>query len=41
VLPVERTEELRRLLEPAVKEDDGRLVVGGEPRGLVTIWWEP
>jgi SAM-dependent methyltransferase len=41
VLPAERREELRRLLEPVVKEEDGRLVVDAEPRGLATISWVP
>jgi SAM-dependent methyltransferase len=34
-----RFEELRALLEPVVMEEEGRLIVGGEPRALVTLWW--
>ncbi|HEX3606030.1 MAG TPA: methyltransferase domain-containing protein [Candidatus Dormibacteraeota bacterium] len=39
-LPPERDPELVELLAPWVVHEDGRWLVGGRPRGLVTLWWD-
>jgi len=39
VLPRERREELRLLLEGEVVEDEGRLHLGDRERRMVTVWW--
>jgi SAM-dependent methyltransferase len=39
VLPRRRWEELRELLAPEIREEDGRFFVGGRDRTIVTIWW--
>lgn len=41
VLPSDRREELRSLLEPDVVEVDGRLSVGDPTRRMATVWWRP
>ncbi len=40
VLPLERRHEVRPLLEPDVREINGRLFVGDPVRRLATIWWQ-
>ncbi len=40
VLPPQRRDELRALLEPDVVEEEGKLYVGPTERELVTLWWE-
>ncbi|MFP5332063.1 MAG: class I SAM-dependent methyltransferase [Acidimicrobiia bacterium] len=39
VVPDDRVDEVRPLLEPDVSEIDGRLTVGGTVRRLATVWW--
>jgi len=39
-LPAERDREILELLGPWLLHEDGRWLVGGRPRGLVTLWWD-
>lgn len=39
LVPASRVGELRAVLEPDVVESGGRLVLGRDPRRLVTVWW--
>ncbi len=40
-LPAERDPEVLELLAPLLVHEDGRWHIGGRPRGLVTLWWDP
>ena len=40
-LPAERDPEIHRLLAPLIVHEEGRWHIGGRPRGLVTLWWDP
>jgi SAM-dependent methyltransferase len=40
-LPADRDREVLEVLGPWLVHEDGRWLVGGRPRGLVTLWWDP
>jgi SAM-dependent methyltransferase len=39
VVPLDRIDEVRPLIEPDVGIHDGRMVIGEPVRRLVTVWW--
>jgi len=39
-LPGSRDLEVLELLRPWLVHEDGRWLMGGRPRGLVTLWWD-
>jgi SAM-dependent methyltransferase len=39
-LPAGRDPEVLELLTPLLVQEGGRWLVGGRPRGLVTLWWD-